>query len=127
MNAWVRGAPRRSSLNIIHEYFYFDKGKKQVVRQMLEPQVGVEPTTSAFWFVPVSWLPGLSLHPGLRFRWQPSSLYTRLTRNRKSVLIMTNDFELTWLGITLETVMNCLNCGAKTTNPKFCRSSCAAR
>ena len=89
--------------------------------------MGVEPTTSAFWFVPVSWLPGLSLHPGLRFRWQPSSLYTRLTRNRKSVLIMTNDFESTWLGITLETVINCLNCGAKTNNPKFCSSSCAAR
>jgi hypothetical protein len=89
--------------------------------------VGVEPTTSAFWFVPVSWLPGLSLHPGSRFRWQPSSLYTRLTRNRESVLIQLSGFESTWLGITLETDMNCLNCGAETTNPKFCSSSCAAR
>ena len=45
MNAWVRGAPRRSSEPILHEYDGFDKGFKLVVRQMFEPQVGVEPTT----------------------------------------------------------------------------------
>ena len=95
------------------------------------PQAGVEPTTSAFWFVPVSWLPGLSLHHSddlpFRFRWQPSSLYTFLTRTHKSILIEMCDFESVWLGITVETAMICLNCGTETTNPKFCCSSCAAQ
>ncbi len=51
------------------------------------PQAGVEPTTSAFRFVLVSQLPGLSLHRSFRFRWQPSSLYTFLTRPSSFVLM----------------------------------------
>jgi hypothetical protein len=48
MNVWVRGAPRRSSLVIIHESENFDKGLiREFVRQLQAPQAGVEPTTSA--------------------------------------------------------------------------------
>jgi hypothetical protein len=89
------------------------------------PLVGVEPTTSAFWFVPVSWLPGLSLCHSFRHRQRPSSLYTCLPETIKpcNILLISRQG---WLGITLEIAMKCMNCGTETTNPKYCSRSCAA-
>ena len=45
MNAWVRGAPRRSSLQINYTKYKFWQGLHFDLLQTIEPQVGVEPTT----------------------------------------------------------------------------------
>jgi|GEM_PF-3265844 len=84
----------------------------------LLPPAGLEPAAFRFTFVRLSPLRGLYLHHLClhRIRWLPSSLYTF----RYPILNIS-----AWLGIGMETLMNCINCDKQTSNPKFCSRSCA--